>query len=128
LIEGYLPRRALELVLDWAEIHKAELIEDWQLCYSKQQPRIIGGKMYFDVIEAKVIGNLSFKIRFEDGTAGIVKFKPEHLTGVFEPLKNPQFFFQLFINNGTVTWPNEIDLAPDAMYTEIKKHGEWILS
>ncbi len=70
--------------------------------------------MYFDVIEVKVIENL-IKTRFEDGTVGTVRFAPEHLTGVFEPLKNPQFFFKLFINNGSVTWPNEIYLAPDAI-------------
>ena len=52
---------------------------------------------------------------------------PQHLTGVFEPLKNPQFFNQVFIDSGVVAWPNEVDLAPDAMYQEIKKHGEWIL-
>jgi hypothetical protein len=26
-----------------------------------------------------------------------------------------------------VTWPGEIDLAPDAMYAEIKQGGHWIL-
>src|SRR5580692_5256335 len=29
LIKGKLPRRALELVLDWAELHAAELRENW---------------------------------------------------------------------------------------------------
>jgi hypothetical protein len=24
-------------------------------------------------------------------------------------------------------WPGEIDLAPDAMYDEIKKQGRWVL-
>ncbi len=38
IIEGCLPRRALELVLDWAELHKNELIEDWHLCKTKQRP------------------------------------------------------------------------------------------
>jgi len=38
---GNLPRRALELVLDWAELHQHELIEDWNLCKSKQQPKVI---------------------------------------------------------------------------------------
>ena len=28
-------------VLDWAELHQAELLEDWQLCMDKQQPRQI---------------------------------------------------------------------------------------
>jgi len=27
--------------------------------------------------------------------------------------------------DGFVSWPDEIDLAPDAMYDEIKQHGEW---
>ena len=35
---GKLPRRAQELVLDWAELHQNELLIDWQLCTVKQQP------------------------------------------------------------------------------------------
>ena len=38
---GKLPRRAQMLVLDWAELHQAELLEDWRLCEAKQQPRQI---------------------------------------------------------------------------------------
>ena len=41
LATGRLPRRAQMLVLDWAELHQAELLEDWQLCMNKQQPRQI---------------------------------------------------------------------------------------
>lgn len=32
IIEGDLPRRATHLVLDWAELHQNELLEDWELC------------------------------------------------------------------------------------------------
>jgi len=39
--EGKLPRRAQELVLDWAELHRAELLENWDLCRAKQQPKKI---------------------------------------------------------------------------------------
>jgi hypothetical protein len=38
---GELPRRAQELVLDWAELHQQELLEDWRLCMDKQQPNPI---------------------------------------------------------------------------------------
>lgn len=41
LIEGHLPRRALELVLDWAELHQEELLKDWQLCQAQKPPRKI---------------------------------------------------------------------------------------
>ena len=37
VLEGSLPRRALELALDWAELHRAELQDDWDLC-RQQQP------------------------------------------------------------------------------------------
>ena len=36
--EGSLPRRATELVLDWAELHQSELLQDWDLCQQHQQP------------------------------------------------------------------------------------------
>lgn len=39
--EGTLPRRAAQLVLDWAELHQAELLEDWDLCKAKQRPKEI---------------------------------------------------------------------------------------
>jgi Protein of unknown function (DUF2442) len=83
--------------------------------------------MYWDVIEVKISDNLNLHVRFADGTSGNVRFMPQHLTGVFEPLNDSHFFSKVFIDSGVVTWPNEIDLAPDAMYREIKKHGEWIL-
>lgn len=38
VIEGKMPRRALELVLDWAELHQTELQNDWDLCQRHQQP------------------------------------------------------------------------------------------
>ena len=41
VLEGRLPRRALELVSDWAELHRAELLANWDLCRSHQQPRKI---------------------------------------------------------------------------------------
>lgn len=41
VIAGSLPRRALGLTIEWAVEHRAELMEDWNLCQSKQMPRKI---------------------------------------------------------------------------------------
>lgn len=41
ILEGSLPRRATQLVLDWAELHQQALLEDWDLCQDKQQPKPI---------------------------------------------------------------------------------------
>lgn len=36
LREGYLPRRALAMILEWAAAHRNELHEDWQLAENHQ--------------------------------------------------------------------------------------------
>jgi len=36
-----LPRRAQELVLDWAELHRDELMINWELCRQHQEPKKI---------------------------------------------------------------------------------------
>lgn len=36
LLEGYLPPRALGLVMEWAETHKNELLKDWELATEKK--------------------------------------------------------------------------------------------
>jgi len=41
IIAGNLPRRALAMVLEWANEHRAELMEDWELCTHMQMPRKI---------------------------------------------------------------------------------------
>jgi hypothetical protein len=41
LVKGELPRRALELVLDWAELHRAALLENWRLCRENRPPHRI---------------------------------------------------------------------------------------
>jgi hypothetical protein len=41
LMEERLPGRALSLVLDWAEQHQQELLEDWDLCQALKPPKQI---------------------------------------------------------------------------------------
>ena len=41
LLEGELPRRALDLVLDWAGLHQDELREDWRLARANSAPKKI---------------------------------------------------------------------------------------
>jgi hypothetical protein len=41
ILEGELPRRALQLVLDWAELNQVALRENWERCREKQSPNKI---------------------------------------------------------------------------------------
>jgi hypothetical protein len=39
-------------------------------------------------------------------------------------LREASFFEQVFIDNGAVAWPGEIDSAPDAMYEDIARENQ----
>jgi len=84
--------------------------------------------MHWAVTKVVPKGELTLLVCFADGTSGTVKFLKKFLTGVFEPLKDPNFFKQAFVSDGAVMWPGDVDIAPDAMYHEIKEHGEWVLN
>ncbi|MEI6214234.1 MAG: DUF2442 domain-containing protein [Desulfuromonadales bacterium] len=64
---------------------------------------------------------------FNDGTKGTVDmagFIHSHNAGVFTALRNENLFAEVTLHYGAVTWPGELDLAPDAMYEAIKRDGE----
>lgn len=41
VMKGSMPRRALAMVLEWAQEHRSELLEDWELCSRNQHPHAI---------------------------------------------------------------------------------------
>ena len=36
MLEGYLPPKALGLVMEWADIHKEDLFKDWELAKNQK--------------------------------------------------------------------------------------------
>jgi hypothetical protein len=84
--------------------------------------------MEWDVAEVKVVGDFVLAVRFQDGLEGGVKFLPSFFRGVFTHLASIPEFQKVRVVDGVVTWPGELDLAPDAMYAEIKHNGEWLLN
>jgi hypothetical protein len=41
VVDGTFPKRALRHVLEWYELHKEELMEDWELCQRSEMPKSI---------------------------------------------------------------------------------------
>lgn len=76
--------------------------------------------MRWHIVEVKAENPYSLSVRFADGLTGTFRLQPEQLTGVLTPLRDPDFFRQVYVDHGAATWPGEIDLAPDAMYQEIQ--------
>lgn len=86
--------------------------------------------MPWRVVEVRALADFSLYVRFVDGLEGEVDMAAlihSPTAGVFAQLSDSSRFAQVFVEHGAVTWPGEIDLAPDAVHTEIKKHGKWVL-
>jgi hypothetical protein len=84
-----------------------------------------------DVAEVTTLDAFRLRVRFFDGVEGHVDMNAlvhSPTADVFAQLADPARFAEAYVEYGTVTWPNELDLAPDAMYQEIKQNGEWKLA
>jgi hypothetical protein len=90
-------------------------------------PRI-NFKMPWRVLAVKALDEYCLKVSFMDGTHGEIDMSKLIFSkdaGIFASLKDVKVFKQVHVNYGVVTWPGEIDLAPDVMYKEIKQHKKW---
>jgi hypothetical protein len=81
------------------------------------------------VTEVHTLPGYHLVVKFVDGTEGEVDLSQLVLSnkaGVFAALRDPAVFAKAYVECGAVMWPGEIDLAPDAMYDEIKNRGRWV--
>ncbi len=85
------------------------------------------GEPLWDVVKVEATGPLTLSVEFEDGLKGKVRF--EKLHGAFQKLEDPDYFKQVGVAYGAVSWPNEDpDMAPDRMYNElVAGKGEWVV-
>ncbi len=85
---------------------------------------LIQPRMPWHVVAADALSDFRLHVRFMDGTEGTVDLTTlihSPSAGVFAALADPLLFAQAYVEYDALTWPGEIDLAPDAMYAEIKK-------
>ena len=84
------------------------------------------------VISARALPNMRLHVRFVDGAEGEVDMAEfladSRLDGTpFADLRDREMFDRVGLFLGAVQWPNGADLAPDAMYDEIRENGCWML-
>lgn len=79
--------------------------------------------MLVDITDVKPLDGKKVFLKFKDGTEGAIDIsKYVKFTGVFEKLKDEQYFRQVKVNPelGTIYWPNGADLDPDVLYSLVK--------
>ena len=77
--------------------------------------------MIHDIVSAAYQGNYRIEVTFDDGERGIVDFAPYlKRGGVFKRFRDLTFFREFRVDEelGTLTWGDEIDVAPETLYAE----------
>jgi hypothetical protein len=78
-----------------------------------------------DVIGVEISGEYRLRLTFDDRTVGEVDFAGHEWRGVFEPLRDLDYFARATVDAeaGTVTWPNGADMAPEPLYAEARRNS-----
>ena len=122
LIEGSIPPGRSGLAIEWALNHQQELQENWEKAQSNrpwQRSRLWSNEMLAEITKVKALDPYRLQVRFQDGAEGVIDLAGQvEFTGVFEPLREPDYFRQVYIDDGALTWPNGADLDPDVLYSQ----------
>ena len=75
------------------------------------------------IVRVEKLGGFRLRLHFSDGTEGERDFSEIVATGgpMVEPLRESAFFARVFLELGTLTWPNGFDLDSIALHDEMEK-------
>lgn len=71
-----------------------------------------------DVSDVKPLPNYILQLTFSNGEQKRFDMTPYLQYPVFQCLKNPGFFKLAKVDYGTVTWPGDVDIAPETLYLD----------
>jgi hypothetical protein len=77
--------------------------------------------MLHDIVSASYKGGYRIELTFDNGERGVVDFSPYlRRGGVFKRFRDVSFFRAFRVNPklGTLSWADEIDVAPETLYAQ----------
>jgi hypothetical protein len=76
--------------------------------------------MFVHVTDVKYLRGYQLQLTFNNGVVGIVDLEPELYGEIFEPLRDPELFQQVYLTSRTIEWPNGADFAPEFLLDLMK--------
>lgn len=125
MIAGALSRRQQRLVEAWAELHQAELWEDWQRLQNGRQTTPIAplswGFFMHPIYRVTSFVNIApyvLRVGFDDGNEQTIDFEPILHGDIFGALRDSSLFEQVQIDPKvhTLVWPNGADFDPATLH------------
>ena len=75
-------------------------------------------RTYQQTVTARIGDGFNIHVEFADGTKGIFDFSPYMEYPCYAPLRDRTVFEKVAAEHGTLSWPGEIDIAPEAVWAE----------
>ena len=72
------------------------------------------------VTHVKTISNQHIYVELQNGTKGIFDVSPYWDRGILRELQQPEYFQQVGIAYGAVTWPHGQDIAPSTLLKHLQ--------
>lgn len=76
---------------------------------------------YAKTISARALDDYQVEVRFNNGLSGIFDCKYLLSRNISSALADYGIFRQVRAEHGTLTWPNDIDVAPEVVWELAKK-------
>ena len=73
--------------------------------------------MFLEIIKACYLDHYRVKLWFNNGDVKIVDLKDSLIGQAFQPLHDINYFKKFRIHLNTIEWPNEVDFAPEYLYS-----------
>ena len=128
VLEGSMPANKLKLAQAWMEIHRDELVADWELAVSgltTLQDRTVEVTGINPRVQAVVPeANHRLRLTFTNGEVRVYDCSGLLEFGVFKEFQDAQYFQRVRVAFGTVVWPNEQDICPDTLYLDAQPLAE----
>ena len=81
-------------------------------------------KAYASVVSAKALPDFRVQVVFDTGACGVFDCKPLLSDPFWQRLSDPTFFRLVRVAYGTLTWPDDIDIAPEDVWEgTVKDHA-----
>lgn len=132
VLEGSLPPVAMELLQDIVDSTGKEL-EDGpdriskHIAAMKNTPQLVLSSPW-RVYRAWLMSEYRIRLRFVDGTEGQIDMsRLVFKSAVFSALQDVAFFKRVSVCSGALTWPGGRDIAPDALYRNLRAKGGAVL-
>ena len=75
-------------------------------------------RTFQQTVSARVGDGFNIHVSFADGSSGVFDFAPYLDYPCYAPLRERSLFEKVSAAHGTLSWPGEIDISPEAVWVD----------